>query len=64
MAFISSNKRYLQNKRNLRIMQFHLFSKISIHNDYGNFAKPILNAGEFVSEKTGYNRNVHHINIP
>lgn len=64
MIFISSNKRYLQNKRNLRIMQFHLFSKISIHNDYGNFAKRILNAAEFVSEKTGYNQNVHHINIP
>lgn len=56
MVFISSNKRYLQNKRNLRIMQFHLFSKISIYNkDYENFAKSILNAAEFVIEKTGHN---------
>lgn len=45
MAFISSSESYLQDKINLRIMQFHLFSKIGIHNkDYGNFAKSIFNA--------------------
>lgn len=65
MVFINSNKRYLQYKRTLRIMQFLLFDKINIHNkDYGNFAKSILNAAEFIIEKTGYNQNVHHINIP
>lgn len=57
-----SNKRYLQHKRNLRSKQFHLFSNISIHNkDYGNFAKSIFSAAEFLTEKTGYNQNVHHI---
>lgn len=42
-------------------MQFHLFSKICIHNKgYGNFAKNIFSAAEFLIEKTGHNLNVHH----